>query len=562
MRKSMHKLFDRLPLHFRTLYRQFLLRVVDLEALSIDADIPRFLGQFAGVLIMLSMIHAVRVYIFIPLVPWDIEQYLIATMMLVVGLITVISWDATFPDRRDVVVLSPLPIAPRMILLAKVTASATLLGIAILTLNFASGIVCSLLLGSLHNSVWGFFQSFAAYWFTMIAASLFLHCSVLTVQGFTALLLPRRLFLRLSAILQLVAFIFFLGMYFLQPSLPTPAAMALPENHWVLACFPLFWFFALFNQINGSLPSDLAWLAWRAWISLGVVIFGATASLLLCYLRTMKKTVEEPDLVPRARGSHWAPSFGSRLRTAVVLFSIRSLTRSRQHRVAFAFFLALVLAVALSSLKAALATDAPRPLQVDFLMSTLVMMNLAVVGLRGVFSLPISLNANWVLRLTQLCPSEKYIAATRWALLLLAVFPVWLCTAILSLLFRPLHESAAHLVVLALVGFIMADLSQIGVSKIPFACSYLPGKSNVQYMFWAFLIIVVPVAISFSEYEQRALLPPFQPVSMTGVLGAADLGLWTFNRHRAKSAVLYYEELPPEVITPLGLASYGHYSCK
>ena len=37
------------------LYRQFLLRVVDLEALSIEADIPRFLGQFAGVLIMISL---------------------------------------------------------------------------------------------------------------------------------------------------------------------------------------------------------------------------------------------------------------------------------------------------------------------------------------------------------------------------------------------------------------------------------------------------------------------------------------------------------------------------
>jgi len=36
---------ERLPLQFRVLYRQFLLRVVDLEALSIQADVPRLLGQ-------------------------------------------------------------------------------------------------------------------------------------------------------------------------------------------------------------------------------------------------------------------------------------------------------------------------------------------------------------------------------------------------------------------------------------------------------------------------------------------------------------------------------------
>jgi len=32
----------------------------------------------------------------------------------------------------------------------------------------------------------------------------------------------------------------------------------------------------------------------------------------------------------------------------------------------------------------------------------------------------------------------------------------------------------------------------------------------------------------------------------------AALGLWLFNRHRGKFAVLHYEEVEPEVITPSG----------
>jgi hypothetical protein len=63
MHSSIQTLIDRLPLPFRVLYRQFLLRIVDLEALSIDADIPRFLGQFAGVLIMFSVIQAFAAFI-------------------------------------------------------------------------------------------------------------------------------------------------------------------------------------------------------------------------------------------------------------------------------------------------------------------------------------------------------------------------------------------------------------------------------------------------------------------------------------------------------------------
>ena len=59
MPKRIRKLFDRLPLQFRVLVRQFLLRVIDLESLSIEADIPRFLGQFAGVLIFFSLAQAI-----------------------------------------------------------------------------------------------------------------------------------------------------------------------------------------------------------------------------------------------------------------------------------------------------------------------------------------------------------------------------------------------------------------------------------------------------------------------------------------------------------------------
>ena len=559
MRSLIHKLLGHVPLQFRVLYRQFLLRVVDLEALSIKADIPRFLGQFAGVLIMFSLIRGLGFLAsannpritrigFLTLT-MHTEQRLISTMMLIAGLVAVMSWDATFPDRRDIMVIFPLPVRTTTILSAKVAAASAALGLAILALNVASGVALPLVLGGIPH----FIQSFAAYWFTMIASSVFIYGCVLAVQGFTALLLPRWLFLRLSAVLQIAAFGLFLGTYFLQPYIDTPAAIASAENHRLLYWSPSFWFFGLFNQLNGSSPTVLDWLARRAWIGLGCAVFGATASLLLCYLRTMKKTVEEPDLVPGARSFHWTPRFGSPLETAIVLFSIRSLGRSRHHRVAFSFYLAIVLAIALSSLKAPLSTAALHPLTRDFLMSMLVMMCLAVVGLRSVFSLPISLNANWALRVTQLYPSEKYIAATRRALILLAVSPVWLCGALISLSFRPLEQVVAHLIVLALVGFILTDLTLIGVSKIPFACSFLPGKSNIQFMFWGFVIIFFPFAMAFAGYEQRALHHPLQYAWMVGILGMTSMALWAVNRYRAKSAVIYYEEQLPEVITTLGL---------
>jgi len=503
MNELVRKLIDRLPLEFRVLYRQFLLRVIDLEALSIEANVPGFLGQFAGVLIMLSLVHSTVAYIgyvYIPMLErmaflFHMQHYLIATTMLVVGLATVISWDSTFPDRRDVMVLSPLPLTPRLILTAKITASCAVLGLAILTLNVASGVMLPLILGAQSGPALGAFQTLPAWWFTIVAASAFLYGSVLTVQGLTALVLPRRIFLRLSAFLQLAAFGLFLGVYFVQPSITTPAAWDRPQSQWILASSPSYWFWAMFNQMNGTLPAELSWVAQRAWIGLGFAVSGAGLSLLLCYLRTMKKTVEEPDLVPGAGGLHWMPRLGGSLQDATAQFSIRCLTRSRQHRVAFAFYLAFVFGLAFSVVRGEMAAPGPIPISLDFMLPTFLMMFFAVVGLRNVFSLPISLTANWVLRTTQIRPPEKYVAATRGTLILFAVAPVWLLTACLSLRLRPVVEVANHLAVLALVGCIVAETCLIGFYKVPFTCSYLPGKANVQLFFWGSAIVLVALVI-------------------------------------------------------------------
>jgi len=305
MREFARRHIARLPLGYRVLYRQFLLRVIDLEALSIEADIPRFLGQFAGVLMMISLAQAMGTLMFPPPPElfWHVEQSAVSRMMLVIGLVAVLTWDSTFPDRRDAMILGPLPVKPGTILVAKITASAGLLGISILALNFASSGARSLVFGGAGGWL-GIFRYFLSSWLTMVAASAFLYGAVLTIQGTTAYLLPRRLFLRVSAFLQLAAFGVFLIAYFLAPSVDTPAQLAALGSRSPLAASPVLWFFALLNQCNGSLPAGALWLAHRAWIALACAVGGATISLLVCYLRTMRKTVEEPDLVPGGHALH------------------------------------------------------------------------------------------------------------------------------------------------------------------------------------------------------------------------------------------------------------------
>ncbi len=554
MPEFMRRYIARLPLQFRVLDRQFLLRVIDLEALSIEADIPRFLGQFAGVMMMLSLMQALGTFMFPPSPDlwWHVEQSAIARMMLVIGLIAVITWDNTFPDRRDAMILGPLPVKPGTILLAKISASASLLGIAILALNFASSVPRSLVFGGATGYP-GILRFFLSYWLTMVAASAFLYGAVLTIQGTTAYFLPRRLFLRVSAFLQLTAFGVLLVAYFLSPSVDTPAQLATLESRSWLAASPVTWFFALLNRCNGSLPAGAFWLARRAWIALACAVAGATLSLLVCYLRTMRKTVEEPDLVPAGHAIRWMPKLGGSLQTAVLLFIVRSLRRSRQHRVVLALFLSIAIAFALHFLRQAPPWGSTTPMTTDFAMSSLWVLVFSVLAFRAVFPLPISLTANWVLRITQLRPPQRYIAAVWRSTLLLAVLPAWLGAVSLSLPYRPFPQAAAHLAVLLVLGFIFADLSLVGFYKVPFTCSYVPGKSNFQYLFWAGLGAFILLLVFMLQIEYPALQSAKKSGYLLLVLGAAAVALRIFNHQQSKSAVLYFEEPVPEVIIKLGL---------
>jgi hypothetical protein len=105
-------------LQFRVLYREFLFRMVDLEVLSAHAlgDANKLLGQFAALLLFFSTWFSLAAFGFAgsKMAPpaalaftLVMEHFLIATTMLVVGLFAVLSWDSTFPDRRDVLVLAP-----------------------------------------------------------------------------------------------------------------------------------------------------------------------------------------------------------------------------------------------------------------------------------------------------------------------------------------------------------------------------------------------------------------------------------------------------------------------
>ena len=101
-------------------------------------------------------------------------------------------------------------------------------------------------------------RALLAYWITLCAASAFFVLTALAFQGLAANLLPRQMFLRLSALFQAAVMCGLLSVYFLEPSLESPAALTAPQNQRLLAWLPSYWFLGFFNQLNGSMHPALA----------------------------------------------------------------------------------------------------------------------------------------------------------------------------------------------------------------------------------------------------------------------------------------------------------------
>jgi hypothetical protein len=552
-------------LQFRVLYREFLFRMVDLELLSAQGDITKLLGQFAGLLIWISSGIAVGALFFdarhvppqnLRIVLWGVEHSLIATTMLVVGLFAVLAWESTFLNRRDVLVLAPLPIASRTLFLAKVAAVATALSLTVASLHALAGICWPLLvLSPAGSGILGLIRTLAAYWITMLAAGAFIFCCVLGVQGLAAQL-PRRLFLRLSAVLQMAAFCLFVSVYFLQPSLTNPEALSAAENQHALVWLPSYWFLGLFQALNGSMHPVMAPLARRASIGFAIAAVVAGAAFLLSYFRNLRKIVEEPDIVPGVRGVNWLPRFGNSLETAVVQFSIRTLLRSRQHRVILAFYLGI--GFAFLTLGGKTSRVPWQQAIVLLIVSSIVMMTAWVVGTRVVFAMPLDLRANWIFRVTSIRPTPEYLAAIRRPLFVLSVGPVWLASAAVFLWAWPWRQAVGHLVILGLWGTILAYVSLYGFHKIPFTCSYLPGKLKVHLMVMGPGGLIYMLGFGL-PHELRALHDSSRWVKLCVVLSIAAIGCWWRTAALAKSegSVVQFEDEEAPAVLGLGLFRDG-----
>jgi hypothetical protein len=572
-----------MPSRLRLLTRHFLRRYLDNDLISPSGDshvglshtIAAFVtpGLLIVVLVMLKYMAYRLTWDQVADRSFEDAAFYVSLAMIMFGLAATVTWDAFYLDTRDQLVLGCLPVHPRLLALAKLLALAAFLGVFTVAANIIPLLLAPpLMLRSVPDASLGMWLRLAAgQAAASIGAGAWAALSVVAIRGLLGWLLPGRAFRRISPVAQGTLVLLTLGCFISLPQFLMAARGIWQTGGWTRDAVPMFWFIALHMAIVGRSGAGLASLAATATLA----IAGTAAIVVLLFLaRPARRQLSgEPSTFVATTGRSLAARiiagvagwlFRSRpIERATFQFTLESLGRSSMHRLYLAAAIGAGLAWSCGGvlwsandlfwkgeMSVAAGMLAPRPttLQAQFILTLLV-----VAAVRFAVTVPVSLNANWLFRVTERDPARRYHVGTRRAALAAALLPVFL----LSPLQAGLWGAAAagwHLLTGTCYAVAMVELFFNAHNKLPFAAPYVSGSIRLKtrwllYLFGGSALTAGPALVEFVLLPSGALVA-WLPLGLLAVAGLLAAG----RRHRERSyPFLVFDGGPLDSVQTLAL---------
>ena len=507
---------------------------------------------------------------------WIEKMFIMTFFMLIMGLLAILEWDNIHPDARDYSNLNPLPLRARTILAAKFTSLLLFVGLFALSLNLLSSpFFIFLLPWGRASSLFFFLGHAAVHILIMFLACFFSFFLYVVLLGLFQSLLGSKIFGKASTylrslflVLQLFLILTYLRIlvYGLSNLIP---ADRIANNFSKLGRFfdfyPPFWFTDLYESALGS--PRLPFHGRYRFALIGLAVMGVVFifSMGLSYARSMKRT--RIGYKPRLRKFRWfmAAAFNglflrNRIQRAVFHFYRKTFRSSVFHRMRLATFLACGLAfvpflITMKVVRKGHLFD----INLTMLSIPLILSFALLLGLRSAASVPVSLEANWVFRLTERPQVRHYFAGHRKAMVMTNLIPLFvLVFAVYSVLWDP-PTAFNHALYGLAISILTMEMLFIRFLKIPFSCSYLPGKEKMQVFWLPYLLGFIAYLNITSRIELELLRSPsqFVPFVISVFLMVAAIRAYQvfflYKRNRIR-----YEEEPEPIMVGLDYKSPPH----
>jgi hypothetical protein len=485
------------------------------------------------------------------------QLFMLCVAMFIVALVATVICQSIFPNEADFRILTPLPVTRRAIFGAKLLALTGVTIVFVIATNAATGPV----LPAISGGRWAqesLLSRTSAHTIACFLASIFALASILSVQGFIAVLLPRKWLRQASAAAQTAtACALMLSLPFIIRSSAQGASI---ESHamWWYAVPPA-WFLGVEQVLLGNDDVYFANLAYIGWISLAFCVMSIGVCYMILFHR-FDRIMLRPSYVPSRTRSEWLPRLTVSgtlhpAEAAVVEFLIAGLRRSRVHQLVFLGTSAIALAIAIHSLLDVGMSDilfgngqASRQTLFTAAWTPLLVIFVAVLALRDTLMLPLEIRASWIFRMTEDgAVRPRQLDAVRRALFALAVLPT-------VALFFPVHILAAGIqraifwaVLTLLVGRVLVDWTLRGWRSIPFTCAYAPGKRHIiPTILLTLLAFLAFVGIgSVALYSGTASSPAF--LVWVATCGGTIAYATRYRQRTWGRLPLEFEDLPEDV---------------
>ena len=368
---------------------------------------------------------------------WFDRCFLISFAILVMGAVTVLEWDALFPDRRDYASLIPLPIRARTMFLAKVSALILFLLGFTAAVSLASTILFPLISYRYHGFPYrdpflltlaglaGMAGTAAAQGLSVLAASAFVFLSLVALEGVMLNVLSEHWFRTASVYVQCAMVFALLSLFFLFPNIAGQIPELKARNATLLYAFPPTWFLGLNEVLLGS--RDAVFLALARWAEIAVGAAAAVSAIAygVAYRRHVSRTLESMEGSEGIRSwfDDCVGSVADRLvrhpcQRATVAFIGKTLARSAKHRIFLAAYAGVGCAFVLQALVGS------RMRQV-WLSVPLVLGFFVLSGMRYIFTIPAELPANWIFRISETEERGRSLEGARSAMIWFGVAPLF-----------------------------------------------------------------------------------------------------------------------------------------
>jgi hypothetical protein len=308
---------------------------------------------------------------------------------------------------------------------------------------------------------------------------------------------------------------------------------------WLL---PPAWFAGVYDLILPARNTQFA-----SFGAYGLTLLAIAAAITLItwasgYRRHYSRTLESEEVSQRK--SLW--TLPTRLirspeERAIADFSIRTLARSRKHRLFLSTYIsvglsfALIFALAVRSGKLVISEDGLRAF--PFLIAFFV-----ISGFRAVCQFPAELPANWIFRLAEANWTEAARRAIRKHAVVGGLLPTLVIVLPLELIMWDWPHVLLHGAFQLMTGALLIEAMFWTFDKVPFTCSYFPGNINLSLLAGLYLYGFTTYSFHLADLERSMDRHWGYAALAFTVAGVLLTFLWL--RYRPSSTVRFDAEEP------------------